>query len=130
MNDQDYIKLLAEAMGWIFEPSTYTPENGYWNSPCEHLSHYCKIGDVPPFYPFTDANDDYAVLEWMRRGDGDAETYRLFKDAFDDDYVDGYGRWWLYEIGDYARAALSAKIVLERLRINDHPIDQESCPGS
>ena len=56
--------------------------------------------------PFTDANDDYAVLEWMRRGEGDSKTYTLFKMAYCNDYIDGKSRWWLHEVGDYARAAL------------------------
>ena len=56
--------------------------------------------------PLNDANDDYAVLEWMRRGEGDADTYGRFKNIFEGDYIDGIARWYLYEIGDYARAAL------------------------
>ena len=57
----------------------------------------CPIHDSKAFNPFADANDDYAVLEWMR----DNRTPK-------DECVD---LWlakaiWRYEIGDYARAAL------------------------
>lgn len=45
------------------------------------------------FNPFTDANDDYAVLEWMREND------KLDSDTFELSYM------WNYKIGDYARAA-------------------------
>ena len=51
--------------------------------------------------PFTDANDDYAVLEWMRE-----------LGVMDDSRIE-YDRAWdklpergEYQIGDYARAAL------------------------
>ena len=46
--------------------------------------------------PFTDANDDYAVLEWMRRSDDKRFTVGHGP----------YGYQCTYQIGDYARAAL------------------------
>lgn len=56
----------------------------------------CIWNERDSFNPFTDANDDYAVLEWMRK--------------------EGWPRWQLisegceycfdYKVGDYARAAL------------------------
>ena len=53
------------------------------------------------FDPFTDANDDYAVLEWMRK----EATWTVgdMTDKFCDQL-----EWpcWEYQIGDYARAAL------------------------
>jgi len=58
------------------------------------------------FSPFTDANDDFAVLEWMRGDDDGPETpqWRVFKDFF----IEVTGDWniWNYQIGDFARAAL------------------------
>jgi hypothetical protein len=47
------------------------------------------------FDPFTDANDDYAVLEWMRS---------ILADSRDRELTAGFK--WTYQIGDYARAAL------------------------
>lgn len=65
------------------------------------------------FDPFTDANDDYTVLEWMREtydvsaGTAGSATKRLvyvqFREAvyqLNNGYADGY------KIGNYARAAL------------------------
>lgn len=46
------------------------------------------------FDPFTDANNDYAVLEWMR--ENHLEEFQ--------NVLDGQ-RAWHYKIGDYARAA-------------------------
>ena len=51
---------------------------------------------IVQFDPFTDANDDYAVLEWMRYNDPNFPTRTL------------RGSVYMYEIGDYARAALKA----------------------
>jgi len=74
----DRIKL-AEAMGISLEP--YHPTDD-----CDHR---------PNFDPFTDANDDYAVLEWMRKIEADGG--RLV-------YIGSMKSY--YQIGDYARAAL------------------------
>ena len=84
MNDKDRIRL-AEWMDR--DPGTYAPNH-----------------DIPIFDPFTDANDDYAVLEWMREQawpamllstqHADRLTYALSRE------IGGY------KIGDYARAAL------------------------
>ena len=68
----------------------------------------CKPFGLPD--PFTDANDDYAVLEWMRGqgwikehiGGGDNAMlidHRLIGSTM-------FGQQWGYQIGDYARAAL------------------------
>ena len=96
MNDR--IKL-AEAMGWA---SAGDPDGNVWWSapPTKYPESYCFDTDELPD-PFTDANDDYAVLEWMRNNAtwvvGD-ETDKFFDQL----------EWgtWEYEIGDYARAAL------------------------
>lgn len=63
-------------------------------------------GKRMPFDPFTDADDDYAVLEWMRRSDGAATKHEKFKDALGEERSDLTPSFYLYEIGDYARAAL------------------------
>ncbi|KKL60018.1 hypothetical protein LCGC14_2209480 [marine sediment metagenome] len=52
--------------------------------------------DLPD--PENDANDDYAVLEWMREHHR-AELRRACNDL-------GKSYAWNYQIGDYARAAL------------------------
>ena len=83
LTDQEIrIKLdvLAEAMGRFY-----------------HV-HGVKKYD-PHFRPDTDANDDYAVLEWMQ---GTYEPNQI-EAAFDHQ---GFGHRWVYEIGNYAQAAL------------------------
>ena len=107
MNDS--IKL-AKAMGGM----STTIENGSWA--------YCNWPNGVPenFDPFTDANDDYAVLEWMR------ETWKPLQNGWPSaNDTDDQLRWfWFksvlcgldgeskyngmtdYQIGDYARAAL------------------------
>ena len=88
MNDR---RRIAEEMGWQqtkegIHSVWWPPKNKRWRK-------------NPP-NPFTDANDDYAVLEWMR-GEMRREGISLLKDA---------GILSLratdYQIGDYARAAL------------------------
>ena len=68
---------------------------------CIRLAHTMNEGqdrdlvNVVMFDPFTDANDDYAVLEWMRKqgaATGAFELHNSYKAN--------------YFIGDYARAAL------------------------
>ena len=51
------------------------------------------------FDPFTDANDDYAVLEWMRSH----EMAGKFKEAL---FCNGQIYGFNYKIGNNARAAL------------------------
>ena len=81
MNDR--IKKLAEAMGrpYCYHDGTTAP----------NVHSYFK--------PLTDANDDYAVLEWMQ---GTYEPDQI-EAAFDHQ---GFGHRWVYEIGNYAQAAL------------------------
>ena len=88
----DRIKL-AEAMGW-------TNSHQYrWDGPRDDGEYR---NDPPD--PFTDANDDYAVLEWMRSSGNAAKFEFHLCMALNDDPV-------RYAIGDYARAAIS---VLDR----------------
>ena len=93
----DRIKL-AEAMGWEWKPY---PEDtmGELTSPRGQVV-YCTGAQrkyhIPD--PFTDANDDYAVLEWIREQHfvSFAEYYLCMVSEERTDY----------QIGDYARAAL------------------------
>ena len=103
MNEQDRIRLLAEAMGWkpalggdaeiiggfaiAFKDTWVDPTGIYYT---EKLPN-----------PFTDANADYAVLEWIR-----TQGIIVSKIASQLDKP-GCGKWSIdYQIGDYARAAL------------------------
>ena len=61
-----------------------------------------KMEDWGPFDPFTDANDDYAVLEWIRQ----QHFVTYFTAYLENEYTQDY------KIGDYARAALK---VIERV---------------
>ncbi len=88
MNDR--IKL-AEAMGW-----STVMEGELW-SPPDFTD--MSLRDNPPD-PFTDANDDYAVLEWARKEGYTLPTDQRFSiNMHLPACVD-------YKIGDYARAAL------------------------
>ena len=94
MNDR--IKL-AEAMGWKWSLKDVHCKTGEWVSP-EGFAYpnWCLYEELP-FYPFTDANDDYAVLEWMRKTQ---DRWEVIEDAMEStDFLD-------YQVGDYARAAL------------------------
>ena len=88
MNDR--IKI-AEAMGYAFIPLTDS-----WLTPCGKRT----VKKLPD--PFTSADDDYAVLEWMRGSDNSLQSesfdFIIFGNAVK------HGRW--YQIGDYARAYL------------------------
>ena len=97
MNDR--IKL-AEAMGWKAET-----HDGIWS--WFNRSNDKAFCDLPD--PFTDANADYAVLEWMRKfeqqdmpefEDGGAIAWEKFLRVMASRYSAKY------RIGDNARAAL------------------------
>ncbi len=104
----DRIKL-AEAMGWTdFIGDAGLPPGARGQRPQTQ-------GHQHPPDPFTDANDDYAVLEWMRNtvlehrqtsplGKVPAHLWEFFELINDAPRGD-------YKIGDYARAAIS---VLDR----------------
>lgn len=114
MNDR--IKL-AEAMGWklyekvqkstgkvIIHTRSKAPMHGsgdyVWTEvPADKYPDSTLF--TPTFDPFTDANDDYAVLEWMRKQD--EEMFTSFAFRCNIHWMDD---WCLYKIGDYARAAL------------------------
>ncbi len=94
---------LAEAMGWTNHDvdSVHT-----WMPP--QYSEYHKTFARSEIYlpdPFTDANDDYAVLEWVRtKAQNDQALWHKFVSATQDFPAIGYKV--AYQIGDYARDAL------------------------
>ena len=85
-------ELLAHAMGYShfrYGEGGDDCLQGYW----------CKNPDgveVELPHPWIDANDDYAVLKWMR---GHQENGAFAREL-------QLESMWSYEIGDYARAAL------------------------
>lgn len=101
--NEDRIKL-AEAMGWKWrEDFRWVRPDGSLDKPLLLPTNKTNIS----FDPFTDANDDYAVLEWMRGGC--LARLEDFKDAIAAASTNdsGYKAYlWRYQIGDYARAAL------------------------
>ncbi len=95
MNDKQRI-MLAEAMFPGQIDHTHFPELRVWR------------GKWTPFDPLTDANDDYAVLRWMR----ESHHWQAFKEILHKDRLHAAvwmcGRFtWNYQIGDYARAAVA-----------------------
>lgn len=106
MND-DRIKL-AEAMGWTHIHMKYVAMDG------KSYPFGCVPGNVNDTHlkeqipdPYTNANDDYSVLEWMREAYqrqawSGTEAERLCWTRFHQGLPDIRD----YKIGDYARAAL------------------------
>lgn len=90
MNERDKIKL-ARAMGAQF----HTISNGSWAQ--INLPNGRTLAE---WNPDTDANDDYGVLEWLRKqyDDGNQETNKAFRELTD--------AMLYYEIGDFTRSAL------------------------
>jgi len=95
---------LCEAMGWQWVGGSDAPSKGVdncWREPGifngRHWFNY--YSDKCPD-PFTDANDDYAVLEWMRSLEGN-EKHNFHAPSPMFSTIP-----WDYKIGDYARACL------------------------
>ena len=59
----------------------------------------CEWEHYRQWNPLVNADDDYAVLEWMRATCNNPIDYQAFQFSLPDDAID-------YSIGDYARAAL------------------------
>ncbi len=93
MSDQDRIRL-AEAMGWRWKPSSTDNKIGRWYRPDGNYGDWVHKGDLP-FDPFTDANDDYALIRWLNE-QGFAVTILTGRDG-DDVFVfpfdHEYTRW-------------------------------------
>ena len=105
-SNQDKIKL-AEAMDLIVAPISLEDVGGPFlvTTDSAQTTSDQLVAEWVEFEPFTDANDDYAVLEWIRSQGviGSWIATQLGKD----------NKWSIdYKIGDYARAALK---VIERV---------------
>ena len=110
--NKDRIRL-AEAMGWRFDhegppPTDFgVPRAYYWISPegerkLTHRSTGFPQGGAELFgNPFTDANDDYAVLEWLRGVMPDDAEYGLFQRV-----ARHLPTLLDYQVGDVARATV------------------------
>jgi len=117
---KDRIKL-AEAMGWTLQGIIHTGFAGkqitrkQWVNPLGATYSGIRLPD-----PFTDANDDYAVLEWIRSQNFRAYFYHYLECAGQADSIE-------YQIGDYARAALKVIGDEELLlaRISNRELDLE-----
>lgn len=86
-------------------------------------SKHPECVDLPD--PFTDANDDYAVLEWFRSGhrnDGPQNVTRQQFVDFDRALEDAPEYSCDYEVGDFARAALK-EIENERVCVDRRDSD-------
>ena len=105
----DRIKL-AEAMGCVVE--THSGQYGVLYG----VRNKNGVLELLPD-PFTDANDDYAVLEWMRNtcpggcfddGYGDERPLwvAILAQVMEADDCENCLDYGVYKIGDYARAAL------------------------
>jgi len=89
----DRIKL-AEAMGWHRADDDVTVDFiGGW-CPKEQFHYGCACPD-----PFTDANDDVAILNFYGDAEDSPERERFLEILYGQQMLD-------YKIGDYARAAL------------------------
>ncbi len=91
MTDNEKRIKLAEAIGWkLGIHEGYEQFGEMWSGPN-------SLSVTLDFDPFTDANDDYAVLEWTR-------TQTI---VWQVKFAAEIGHSSDYKIGDYARAALS-----------------------
>ena len=91
-SDQDRIRL-AEAMGWVPNRT-----NEKWTDPVTGTGGN-RLLDLPD--PFTDANDDYACLQWaIKEFDPDAYLRALTQ------VVGSYAYLHEYRVGYWAQAAL------------------------
>ena len=103
MNEKDRIRL-AETMGICPNDHEDVCLDSTWNEFDKCVDCGVRVEDGHTFDPEHDANDDYAVLEWMRNKK---------EDLSDPAWGGSFGKFakllksscW-YEIGDYARAAL------------------------
>ena len=98
LTDQQIRIKLAEAMGWHKATSL-----DIWCRPedVDRKGKNYNNGELPD--PLNDANDDYAVLEWMRDQPPimkDGYLHLPYCDAMDDALA------YEYEVGNNARAAL------------------------
>ena len=107
MNNQQARIKLATAQGWKRIPDDELDASTYPYYWIDGKGAYQK--DVPD--PYTDANDDYRVLEWARNEwldiMGAAPEWAVFVNALLQGVDTAMSKSWTsYRIGDYARAAL------------------------
>ena len=97
---------LAEAMGWR-RGAIHTVAVMGRPIPAQRWTDPRGADRAPSALPdpFTDANDDYAVLEWMRDIEEETPRWRAFKDTMLE-WATSHS--WNYRVGDWARAALAA----------------------
>lgn len=113
MTDQGRITL-AEAMGWRWVENQGNAGGGRWYKPDGDYLDFVSAKWRMPFSPFTDANDDYAVLEWMRENltervvaEYPGTKWELELESIQDAPSNPFfNSWCQYQVGDYARAAL------------------------
>ena len=98
MTDQENRIKLAEAMGWDREGHDFGSDT--WIKGKALANTLCLVTENELPDPFTDANDDYAVLCHFREGK-DWREFRAYL-VIEPTECDGFN----YQIGDYARAAL------------------------
>jgi hypothetical protein len=94
---------LAEAMGWTIGHPDNPMMSEWWFPPGQRGGDGNSTKILPD--PFTDANDDYAVLEWMRAKDNDDAAWSSAESEFM--HLMSSTSCSRYQIGDYARAALT-----------------------
>lgn len=104
--------VLAEAVGWT---DVRHHSNGMVSAMPPNADpkwqHHLELPD-----PFTDANDDYAVLEWARKQRDIPGWWSEFIEALDEaDALDTLA----YQIGDYARAVLAVLRSTETEKSNE-----------
>ena len=106
----DKIKL-AEAMGLIVAPISLEDCGGPFLVTAQKIvtSSDALEAEWVEWNPFTDANDDYAVLEWAKTQS--AQFQHDFQCALAELTTNTWFRAhsWNYQIGYYARAALKVK---------------------
>ncbi len=117
-NEERRIKL-AKATGWKVENadriySEPTIPNGRYG----HLPHMSVGAPIPD--PFTDANDDYAVLVFARKWG--LKKWDKFYEHLPTCLADDY------QIGDYARAAL--KVLGVENAVRDETFLENNRPGT
>lgn len=98
---------LAERMGWLnIKGWTESPMSGKHPYDRWYRRGEDKQYDYLPFNPFTDANDDYAVLRWLREHHEDLWIDTYVSDAHEEAALELEAPTGDYHIGDYARVAL------------------------
>jgi hypothetical protein len=115
MNNREKRIKLAEAMGYKCSGCDWREMGGKLGSKWWMAVLGCPVHE---FKPHKDANDDYAVLEWLRapaigddQTDEDWHQWTRFVSEMHDIPRDRnrpgiYSAQTIYQIGDYARAAL------------------------